>query len=115
MTVTVGDTFWLRARDGIHYSQDSISCVFHDGGRVKSQWDHWMRNYSLTAVIHAGRLYTLNNRTLYAAKHFDKIGSPTWVHVTVVDKPVCWDARFTTKNDGDSIEVRGEGGECCIM
>eukprot|EP00928_Gymnodinium_smaydae_P064888 TRINITY_DN48124_c0_g1_i1.p1 TRINITY_DN48124_c0_g1~~TRINITY_DN48124_c0_g1_i1.p1 ORF type:complete len:130 (+),score=23.66 TRINITY_DN48124_c0_g1_i1:45-434(+) len=113
--VRVGDNFQTRSRDGIRYCQDSIKAEFGNGGRVKSQLGHWMRDYKIEAVIHEGGLYTLNNRTWFAAKHFDRVGSPTWVDVTVVEKPSDWESRFTTTNDGSSIEVRGGGGECSVM
>mmetsp|Transcript_38394 Transcript_38394/g.109566 ORF Transcript_38394/g.109566 Transcript_38394/m.109566 type:complete len:132 (+) Transcript_38394:51-446(+) len=116
--VEVGDKVLMRARDGpVYYSQDSIRTEFRDGTRVKSQWGHWMRSsYDIEAMIHNGHLYSLNNRTLYAANHFDKVGNPAYLHVTVVEKPCDWKSRFTTKNGGTSIELRGGDGEgCCVM
>eukprot|EP00929_Paragymnodinium_shiwhaense_P108684 TRINITY_DN75004_c0_g1_i1.p1 TRINITY_DN75004_c0_g1~~TRINITY_DN75004_c0_g1_i1.p1 ORF type:complete len:131 (+),score=7.22 TRINITY_DN75004_c0_g1_i1:79-471(+) len=114
-TVQVGETHWMRSRDCLLYSQDSISATFRDGSRLNSQLCHMRREYKINAVIHDGHLYALNNRTLYAAKHFDKVGSPTWVEVNIVEKPYDWEQRFTTKNGGGEIEVRGNPDNCCTM
>ena len=86
-----------------------------DGSRLHGHLCHLRRDYQIDAVIHDGKLYALNNRTLYAAKHFDVVGSPTWIRVTIVDKPDDWDhdSRFTTTTGGVAIEVRGGGAKDC--
>jgi hypothetical protein len=102
----------------IRYSQDSIGSKFSDGsdvedlvsglnsGRVKPDDVQPIR------IFHKnGKMYTLDNRRLYAAQ---KAGKPIRVREATAEElrneltgPK---NKFTTPNDGESIRVRGSNG-----
>ena len=60
-----------------------------------------------------GKWYTADNRRLWMFKHMERLGKLTYVEVRESSFQACiGSSKFTTSNDGESINVRGDpGGE----
>ena len=100
--VEAGDVYSGISAKLINCSQDSIARKFRDGTPVTStRRNREVHCYDIDVVKHEGQLWTLNNRSLYAARYFDRK-----VDINVVDLPSNWEDRFTT-DDGGTPRLRG--------
>lgn len=90
----------------LRYCQDSISARFSNGASVYSrdQSELPFATHTIAACFHHHRLFALNSRTLFNAKH---MGIESII-VYIVDKPLDWSTRFTARKPYTAIRVRGE-------
>lgn len=96
----------------VNFTQDSIRSTFKDGGSLQdlvSGLKDGSINPSDIPAIRVfevdGALFSLDNRRLHA---FRKAGVPIRVKPATVDEISDESFKFTTKNGGESIRVRGE-------
>merc|ERR1712207_48480 len=90
--VEAGDVYSNIDPHIIRFCQDSISGKFRNGEQVTSKRrDRSIDTYDIDVVKYDGSLWALNNRSLYAARHFHRK-----VEITIVDLPEDWEDRFTT-------------------
>ncbi|MBU7008876.1 peptidoglycan-binding domain-containing protein, partial [Phosphitispora fastidiosa] len=95
----------------IRFTQDSISATFKDG-RTVDQLTNGLRSGtiapnsvpSIRIFEQNGNLYTLDNRRLYS---FQQAGVPVPYRMATLDEILNESWKFTSKNDGVSIIVRG--------
>jgi hypothetical protein len=110
-----GDFFKLSASGTINpmrirFSQDSISPYFQDGSSVTTVAQSLKKGTikasafpPIRVVSHDSRVYTLDNRRLYAFQ----VAGVDIGYEKVSPKPVDeWNSKYTTKNNGASIRVR---------
>ena len=97
----------------IRFTQDSISNKFSDGKKIKSMIDD-LKSGRITAddispirvFEKDGELYTLDNRRL---KAFQEAGIPVPTVKATPEEVAGESWKFTTKNNGMSVRVRGGG------
>ena len=97
----------------IRFSQDSISSRFKNGNSVSDTIDK-LKTGELTAkdfpnirvVKRDGKLYTLDNRRLYCFKEAGLESIP--VIFASLKEELKEAFKFSTRNDGVSIQVRGK-------
>lgn len=96
----------------IHFTQDSIKATFKDGRTVQSMADDLASGAlkaddvpPIAVFEKNGKLYSLDNRRLEA---FQRAGVDVPVRSATTEELAAQGWKFTTKNDGVSIIVRGE-------
>ena len=88
--------------DEICYTQDTVSTCFSSHGCLITEVDPDDLPV-MDVVMHDGRYHTLNNRTLWVWKHRRN----EWdVVVDVVKKTQSFWNKYTTDNDGFSVQLR---------
>lgn len=101
----------------IRYSQDSIYCnsgpqrigvTLDDLCEGKMSVSDLPR---ITVCKKDGKWYTADNRRLWMFKHMERLGKLNYIEVCVGSFSIdIGSSKFTTSNDGKSVEIRGEPG-----
>lgn len=86
----------------ILYSASAIASTFHNGDSVcmLNLSEEWV----MEVVVHNARLYTLNNRLLYA--HKQALPSSSKVRVRMVPQPINWGSLFSPCRGGAAVIVQ---------
>lgn len=99
----------------IFYSQDSISSIFGDERSVQEAVEGVLlkkfavQDFPVIQVVRRldGKYYSLDNRRLYIFRVGQYYGTVTRVPVKIVKERPCHKKKFTSKNGGTEIRVRG--------
>ena len=97
----------------IFYSQDSIKEKFDNGHTICSTLSvckkhSFVRNKipRIRVCQKNGKMYTLDNRRLWVFKKLEAEGYITDIPVKTVSNDRLTPEKFTTKNGGESVEIR---------
>lgn len=97
----------------IYYSQDSIKEKFDNGHTIYSTVSVCKKHqYVINKIPRMrvckkdGKWYTLDNRRLWVFRKLEADGHIKDVKVTQVSKDRLPAEKFTTKNDGESVDIR---------
>lgn len=99
----------------ISFTQDNISSIFYGGQGVNETIEAIMYGRmspsdlpNMMVVRRNGKYYSFDNRRLYVMRVLEKRHRIWEVEVDLWPEYMWSESKFTTNNDGYSIEVRGD-------